>query len=77
MVKPSICKPSHRPTQRAPTPGKVRRGHDGGSRRVFKQLPGLKPVPSKRRYLVPPRRIDWRSRVEITSRWVATSFLQD
>jgi len=37
-----------------PNPGKVRRGQAGGSRRVFKQFPGSKPIPSKRRYLVPP-----------------------
>jgi hypothetical protein len=39
-----------------PIPGKVRRGHGGGTLRgAFSgSLRGLKRVPSKRRYLVPP-----------------------
>jgi len=37
-----------------PIPGNVRRGHGGGSLRVFRQFSGLKLVPSKQRYLVPP-----------------------
>jgi len=43
-----------------PPPGKVRRGHDGGSRRTpcgqSGSLHGLKLVPAKRRCLVPPHR---------------------
>ena len=37
-----------------PIPGNVRRGHGGGSQRVFEQFACLKLVPSKWRSLVPP-----------------------
>ena len=40
-----------------PTP-REHRGRDGGTRRVFRQFLWLKPVLSKRHYLVPPRRVE-------------------